>query len=339
MTFLIMSRCHGHGRVASPGGRAASPGTNPRGSVTAVAPSSAAVAIVGAGPVAQALGRLLVAGGTPVVAIASRTQAHAEQAAVFLNTPAGQDESLPVEPVRVVAVADVPAVASRVLIAVSDSGIEPIAEALAAAGMQSGLALHTCGAKGPSALRALASSGVACGMLHPLQTIVTAQQGAASLAGITFAVAGDGAAIEWGEQLVAAMHARALRIDAARLGHYHAGAVMASNAVIAVLDAAAVLLAAAGIDRERALPAIAPLARTSVANAVASGPQAALTGPVVRGDAATIAIHMRALEDVDPTVARLYEAAAAHLLQLAGQRGLPADRVRAVQVAIDGTAG
>ena len=79
------------------------------------------------------------------------------------------------------------------------------------------------------------------------------------------------------------------------------------------------------------MPAIAPLARTSVDNVLASGPQAALTGPVARGDAATVAAHMRALEDVDPTVARLYEAAAAHLLTLAGQRGLPADRVRAIE--------
>ena len=88
------------------------------------------------------------------------------------------------------------------LIAVSDQGIEPVAEALAAAGMRSGVALHTCGAKGPDALRALRTAGVACGMLHPLQTIMSAEQGVKSLADVTFGLSGDPEAIEWAGEIV-----------------------------------------------------------------------------------------------------------------------------------------
>ena len=88
-----------------------------------------------------------------------------------------------------------------------------------------------------------------------------------------------------------------------------------------------------------ALRALAPLARTSVSNAFDRGPQAALTGPVVRGDAATVAAHVRALRHADPSVARFYETAAGHLLQMAARRGLSDEQVRALRAAISGHPG
>ena len=295
-----------------------------------VAKTRPPVAIVGAGAVAQALGRLLAEGGESVVALASRNRARAEQAARFIGGPGGS--------IQVVEYADVPNLATRVLIAVTDQGIEQVAEALAAAGMKSGEALHTCGARGPDALEALRRPGVACGMLHPLQTIMSPEQGVRSLADVTFGVSGDPKAVEWAGEIVRMVtggHGRWLQIEADRLSYYHAGAVMASNALVAALDAAVILFAHAGVERVAALRAVGPLARTTLDNVRGSGPQAALTGPVARGDAATVAAHREALRDVDPTVAKLYDAAAGHLLQLAKQRGLSGDSVRAVELVLD----
>ncbi|HEY3043513.1 MAG TPA: Rossmann-like and DUF2520 domain-containing protein [Vicinamibacterales bacterium] len=291
------------------------------------------VAIVGAGVVAQALGRLLADGGEPIVALAARNRSRAEQAARFIRGSGGS--------IQIVEYSELPHLATHVLIAVSDQGIEPVAEALAKAGMRSGVALHTCGARGPDALRALRAAGVACGMLHPLQTIMSAEQGVKSLADATFGLSGDRRAMEWADEIVEIVRTvtggrgQSLHIEAGRLSYYHAGAVMASNALVAALDAAVILLAHAGVERDAALRAIGPLARTSVDNALDSGPQAALTGPVVRGDAATVAAHREALRDVDPTVAKLYEAAAGHLLQLAKQRGLSEASVRAVEKVLE----
>jgi len=300
-----------------------------------MAQSHPAVAIVGAGAVAQAIGRRLLVAGVPVVALASRTRAHAEQAARFMSESTPATVTTPI----VVEVSELPRLASHVLVAVADRGIEPIAATLAAAGMRSGVALHTCGGKGPDALKPLGAAGVACGMLHPLQTIMAAEQGARSLSGVTFGLAGDPRALEWGAQIVTSLHGRAIHIDASRLSYYHAGAVMASNALMAAIDAAVVLMGEAGVDRTSALHAIAPLARTSVSNALANGPQSALTGPIVRGDTLTVAAHVRALRSSDPTVARLYGAAAAHLLTLAARRGLPVDQVRALEDVIDDRSG
>ena len=300
----------------------------------------------------------MVAGGAPIVALASRTRSRAEQAARFISESvepgglrAGSEKTRPthvgrVPPsVLVVDIAQVPQLATRVLIAVSDRAIEPVAEALASAGMRSGAALHTCGARGPDALTALRIKGVACGTLHPLQTIMTPEQGVNSFGEATFGLSGDREAILWADEIVETVGVatggdpRSLRIDADRSSYYHAGAVMASNALMAVLDAAMILMVHAGVDRDAALRALGPLARTSLQNALASGPQAALTGPVVRGDAATVAAHTEALRSVEPTVARLYEASAMHLLQLARQRGLSDASVRAVELVLDKRSG
>jgi predicted short-subunit dehydrogenase-like oxidoreductase (DUF2520 family) len=281
--------------------------------------------------VAQALGRLMAERGASVVAVASRDRVHAERAARFIGGAAGS--------IDVVEYAGLPRLASHLLIAVSDRGIEPVAQVLAAAGMRSGVALHTSGARGPDALGALRRAGVACGMLHPLQTIMSPEQGVRSLGDVTFGVSGDAQARQWGEDLVRIVtdgDGRLLHVEADLLSCYHAGAVMASNAVVAVLDAAIVLLERAGIDHDSALRAVGPLARTSLDNALGSGPHAALTGPIARGDVETIAAHRNALREVSPTVANLYEAAAAHLLELAKRRGLPAASVRALELVLNG---
>lgn len=287
-----------------------------------------AIAIVGAGAMAQALGRLLVAAGQNVVAVASRNRTHAEQAAAFIGPP-----------VQAVACSEVPGLATRVLIAVADDAVAPVAEALAAAGMRAGIALHTCGAKGPAALAPLASVGVDCGLLHPLQTVVTPEQGVGSLVGVSYGVCGNRAALAWAEEIVAIVSGHPLRIEADRLSCYHAGAVMAGNVSIAVIDAALDLMACAGIEPQAALRAIAPLARASVDNALTRGPAAALTGPIVRGDATTVVAHMDAMHHVPSGVAALYRAASRQLLKIARQRGLSEADAQAIESVLDASSG
>jgi predicted short-subunit dehydrogenase-like oxidoreductase (DUF2520 family) len=269
------------------------------------------IGIAGAGRIAQSLGRLLRERGEPVVALASRDLEHARAAAAFI----GGVEAVPY-----------PALAQRVarlLIAVSDDAIPLVAATLAASGMKDGAALHTCGARGPEALAALAAAGVSCATLHPLQTVASPEQGLSSLPGCAFGITGEGPAAAWAERIAALLGGRALRIPADKRPLYHAAAVMASNYVVALIDAAAMLMGAAGIGEREALAAIAPLVEASGANALGLGPLGALTGPVERGDAETIAMHCEALASgAPPTVRSLYRAAGLHALQIARRRGL-----------------
>jgi predicted short-subunit dehydrogenase-like oxidoreductase (DUF2520 family) len=269
------------------------------------------IGIVGAGAVAQAIGRSLALGGAPVAALAGRARDHAEQAARFIGHA--------VRPVPLHAIASL---ATRVLIAVSDDSITTVARDLADAGMRRGVALHTYGAKGAEALAPLRATGVACGMLHPLQTFPNPVLGLERIRRISFGLAGDREALDWAAEIVQLLDGRALHIPADRLVWYHAGAVLASNALIGTIDAATACLEMAGIEPAAGLRALEPLVRASVDNVMMVGPRAALTGPIARGDVQTVAAHVGALAEGPPSIAELYRGTARHLVRMSRARGL-----------------
>ncbi len=275
------------------------------------------IGIAGAGRIGQALGRLLSERGQPVAAVASRDAGRAAKAAAFIG-----------EGVRPVSYRELPGRASRILIAVADDSVTAVADLLADAGMRSGAALHTCGALGPEALVPLSARGVSCGALHPLQTVATPEQGTHRLPGSTFAIDGAGAALEWAEQIARLLGARVVRIAPGRRALYHAAAVMASNYVVGLVDAAVTLMKEAGIEEHDALAAIAPLVRASAENALTLGPLRALTGPIERGDTETVATHLRALAGAPAAVAELYRCAGLHLVGLAGRKAAGVDFAR-----------
>ncbi|HEY1206187.1 MAG: Rossmann-like and DUF2520 domain-containing protein [Bryobacteraceae bacterium] len=276
------------------------------------------IGIAGTGRVAQALGRLLRERGEPVVAVAGRNPERTARAAEFIGATAFLPRQLPQR-------------ADRILIAVSDSALAEVARNLAHAGMDRGAALHTCGACGPEILEPLAQAGVACGVLHPLQTVASPEAGVAILPGSAFAVCGDPAAVAWGERIIALLEGTALRIAPGSMPLYHAAAVMASNYVAGLIDAAAILMKTAGIDEKTALDALGPLIRAGVANALTLGPEKALTGPIERGDAETVRRHLRSLGAVPPSVSGLYRSAGLHVLEVARRRGLAEAQAREIE--------
>jgi predicted short-subunit dehydrogenase-like oxidoreductase (DUF2520 family) len=268
----------------------------------------------------QALGRLLRERGESIVAVASRSPEHAAEAAAFVGGGA-----------RAATYAEIPHHAARILIAVPDDAIGDVARVLAGAGIDHGTALHTSGAHGPEALAPLASAGVACGTLHPLQTVANPAEGVRRLPGVAFAIDGAPEAVAWAEHLVAVLDGQALHIPAASRPLYHAAAVMASNYLMALISMAVMLMKEAGVEDGPARRALEPLALTSVENALQLGPAAALTGPIARGDSDTVRGHLVALEKAPPSVRRLYCAVGLATLEIARQRGLADVQARAIQ--------
>jgi predicted short-subunit dehydrogenase-like oxidoreductase (DUF2520 family) len=220
------------------------------------------------------------------------------------------------------------------LIAVSDDAIEAVAHELAAAAVLPTVALHTSGAAGPDALKVLRQRGVSTGVLHPLQTIPSCEAGVAALPGSSFAFAGDLAAQEEARELIRLLEGKPLYIDPERWHFYHAAAVMASNYQVALIDAALELMEGAGVERAAALPAIAPLIGQSNRNILTLGPDAALTGPIRRGDSGTVLKHVTALRKAPERVRNLYSAAALQTLTVAERSGLAPGIVRELANAI-----
>ncbi|WP_295100942.1 Rossmann-like and DUF2520 domain-containing protein [uncultured Microbacterium sp.] len=139
--------------------------------------------------------------------------------------------------------------------------------------------------------------------IHPLQTF-TGTETPEVFRGIGVAVDGrTPEALAVAEQLAAALGATPFRVDDAHRAEYHAAASFASNFVLTVLDAAERLAAPSGLDRAH----LAPLVQQTVNNWVASGAASALTGPIARGDEATVARQRAASADF----ADLFDALAA----------------------------
>jgi predicted short-subunit dehydrogenase-like oxidoreductase (DUF2520 family) len=272
----------------------------------------APIAIVGAGRVGSAFAIALQKRGGALAALSSRGRARAEAVAASIGVPA-------------VSIADLPGLAHRVLIAVSDHAIPEVAMQLSAAGFRAGAVLHTSGCVGPEALAALAGHN-ATGTLHPLQTFPTAEIGAAQLVGSTFAIGGYGEALEWAREIVALLDGRALAIAPEHWALYHAAAVIASNYHATLLDSALECLEAAGIDRAEGLQALAPLLEGTLRSILRLGPRDALTGPISRGDVGSVRRNREALKTVSEATRDLYDSLALRTVQIMEHRGMPLEK-------------
>lgn len=216
--------------------------------------------------------------------------------------------------------APVPADATGLLVAVPDDAIADAVEHLAAVDLPSGIpVLHASGSQSLDVLEPLAARGHAVGGMHALAAIADPVEGADRLRGATFGVEGEGAARELAVRLVMACGGRVLFIRPGGKALYHAAAVFASNYAVALLSIAERLMDDAGIPAEDAQPALAALAAGAIENVAARGPVEALTGPVARGDAATVERHLARLSGAERDV---YCLLGREALKLASMRGL-----------------
>jgi predicted short-subunit dehydrogenase-like oxidoreductase (DUF2520 family) len=190
--------------------------------------------------------------------------------------------------------------ADVVLLCVPDAEIPGAAEAVAGTARFVG---HTSGA---TPLSALEPSGAELFALHPLQTVTAA---GADFHGCGCAVAGSTQrALELAETIAKDLGMTPFVVEDSQRAAYHAAASIASNFLVTLEAEAAALVASAGIEGFDALSMLGPLVRTTVENWIALGPQQALTGPVARGDHATVAAQRAAIAAERPQLEPLFDA-------------------------------
>ncbi len=154
--------------------------------------------------------------------------------------------------------------------------------------------------------------------LHPLMTVT---RDGADFRGVTAAVAGrTPRALAAARALAGALGLRAVQVADSDRAAYHAAAAIAANFLITVQDAAAELMATAGLDRD----VLVPLARAALENWGAAGP-AALTGPVARGDTRTVNLHRDAVATRTPDLLALFDALVSATEMLAERDGTRAE--------------
>ncbi|MEX0992269.1 MAG: Rossmann-like and DUF2520 domain-containing protein [Actinomycetota bacterium] len=271
------------------------------------------ISVIGAGRTGTALAVLWQAAGHGIVAVSGR-EATRERAARFL----------PIVPVMAA-----PEAARRgevVVLGVPDDAISPVCDGLAERGAltEGQTVMHLSGATGLDALAAARGAGASLLSLHPLLTFPDVESALRRIPDCGMALTaevGADATLALGERLAVDAGGRPFRLPDEVKGLYHAAAVFASNYLIAVTAEAENLFKAAGLPDPKEL--FMPLARASFENAMAVGPEAALTGPAARGDAGTVARNLEALADRAPDAIPAYVALARVALDLAQH----ADRV------------
>jgi predicted short-subunit dehydrogenase-like oxidoreductase (DUF2520 family) len=274
------------------------------------------ISVVGAGRVGTALAVLWERAGHRIVAVAGGEATRARAATHLPDVPVLED-------------AEAARGAEVVLIATPDGAISTACAEIAPALEPGAAVVHASGATGLDALAA--ASGARRLSVHPLQTCPTVEAAVERIPGAAFAVtATDEEGFALGERLALDAGGHPFRLADEAKPLYHAAAVFASNYLVTVTALAEELERAAGVPDP--LVALAPLQAATLSNVLRVGPAEALTGPAVRGDAATVRRNLEALAAGAPEAVRPYVALADLALELAERAGrLPEHGREAVQ--------
>ncbi|CQR72969.1 pyrroline-5-carboxylate reductase [Sporomusa ovata DSM 2662] len=268
-------------------------------------------AIIGAGKVGDALATSLCQCGYRLTGVASRSPASAAMLAEHFAVPWS------VNPVEIAQQAEV------VFITTADRYIGDVAGQIAQNGgwNEGQYVYHASGALPADTLAAAKRQGAFIGALHPLQSFASRKNKGDCLSGVYFAVDGDHAAVNLAKTMVRDMGGDSFLIPPDKRVLYHAAACIASNYLVVLVHNAVSLLQQLGLSAEKATTALLPLLQGTVDNLVNKGTPKALTGPIVRGDANTVAAHLQALARQDNNSEKFYRQLGLHTLLLVQQIG------------------
>jgi len=290
--------------------------------------------IVGAGRLGTVLGAALVRRGWTAAAIVDKDPRAARESRRIIGRGRAVPSclTLPGKGLdRKVRLGDV------VIIAVPDDAVGRVAAGLARSGVSwaGRFVFHTSGLLPAHVLEPLRKRGARIASVHPVQSFPRKDAPASIFRGITWGVEGDPAAVAAAEEMVRDLRGNVLLLSEKDKPLYHAACSLASNAMIALEWTASGLLGAAGIGEKAAAGMLFPLVQGTLQNVNNLGLEKALTGPILRGDAATVRKHLEALRD-DPHAREVYRVMGKQILRLAEKSGLPAGRVTALKRLLEG---
>jgi predicted short-subunit dehydrogenase-like oxidoreductase (DUF2520 family) len=155
-------------------------------------------------------------------------------------------------------------------------------------------AFHSSGALLSRELEPLRKAGIAVASVHPLMTFVAGTH--PSLTGVPFAMEGDHSATQVARQIIRELEGESFSLPAARKAAYHAWATLTSPLLVAFLVTLEEAARAAGFTSKDARRKSLPIIRQTLANYSRLGLAKSFSGPLIRGDAGTVAQHLAALK-------------------------------------------
>ncbi|HEV8652188.1 MAG TPA: DUF2520 domain-containing protein [Actinomycetes bacterium] len=222
--------------------------------------------------------------------------------------------------------------ARLVILAVQDDELPALVTSLAAEGAfaEGQLVMHTAGVDGPALLAPAAAAGARIVACHPVQIFNDDLEGTIGrLPGTVWGVTGDPV----GREVVMALGGRPMDVPESGRVRYHAALVLAANGTAALAATAADILRAGGVIDPAAL--LSGLIHAGVDSALATG-QAGMSGPWVRGDGRTVAMHTESLARKQKVI-NVYAAVARLVADRAAAAGrLDPEARRRVEAALRG---
>lgn len=239
------------------------------------------VYLVGAGAAGSALARAFTSAGIPLAGVVSRTSERATQLAKELGVPFASDR---IEGLRLPAL---------VIIAVPDDAIGDAATEMVAThdDWSQSVVCHLSGARPASALIALQDKGAATTSFHPMVSL-HADSSPDVFRGARVNIEGDPRGIAVCARMATLIGAQPAEVDADTKLGIHVAASIASNYVVTLASVATELLAREGVTAPEFEALLGPLFSSTVKNISFEAPIDALTGPVIRGDVATVRRHL-----------------------------------------------
>jgi predicted short-subunit dehydrogenase-like oxidoreductase (DUF2520 family) len=269
-----------------------------------------ALNLIGAGHVGRVFGRLWAEQGSfRIQQVLTRSAASAQQAVDFIGAGSVATAYDQLQPAAVH------------VLAVGDDQIVAASEALArAVPLKDSIVFHCSGALTSDQLHAAREAGALVASVHPIRSFADPAAVAAQFSGTFCGIEGDDGALAVLTPALQAIGAQPVTINASAKTVYHAAAVFASNYLVTVLDAALRAYQAAGIPEPVARQLAQPLASESMANVFRLGAAAALSGPIARGDLATVARQQHAVSQWDADTGALYQSLVGPTTALAARK-------------------
>jgi predicted short-subunit dehydrogenase-like oxidoreductase (DUF2520 family) len=264
-------------------------------------PSPKHVTIIGAGKIGSAMALALQAKGFTIDSVVS---ASLKSAATLARQVRRASASTSFH--------GLPRSSRIIAIAVPDDRLSDVASTLAkenAGQLQGRFVFHTSGVHPAAILNPLERGGAAIAAIHPIQSFrpgLSAKEGCELLRNIYFGLDASGGALKKSKSIVAALGGTSVVIPTNLRPLYHLTCVFSSGHLVTLLGVIE-QLSGEVLKGEAWQKVFSPLLQTSFRNTMHTNPRAALTGPVRRGDKATIALHLKALETFHPEYLALYK--------------------------------
>jgi predicted short-subunit dehydrogenase-like oxidoreductase (DUF2520 family) len=255
------------------------------------------VGVVGAGRVGAVLAAALRRAGHDIAAAAGESDASRSRIAALLPG------------VPVLKPTDVARASDLLLLTVPDDMLDNVVTMLVASGAirEGQYVAHTSGRHGLAVLAPAREVGARVLAVHPAMTFTGTAVDLDRLAGTVFGLTAGAAERELAGSLVADLGGRATWVPEEMRTLYHAGLAHGANHLVTLVTEAMEILSASGVGDPAAT--LRPLLSAALDNALEQG-DAALTGPIVRGDVGTVRAHLEDLQANAPQSVPSYVALA-----------------------------